>query len=67
MAKAKLTRLNKLRVNVCTVRNVTIDLLIVKLQKLRLNVEKYLAIKIFVSTVQKLNTGPRNPAELKLA
>ena len=45
MAKAKLTRLNKLRVNVCTVKNVTIDLLIVKLQKLRLNVEKYLAIK----------------------
>ena len=40
MAKAKLTRLNKLRVNVCTVRNVTIDLLIVKLQKLRLNIEK---------------------------
>ena len=33
MAMAKVTRLNKLRVNVCTVRNLTIDLLIVKLQK----------------------------------
>ena len=33
MAIAKVTRLNKLRVNVCTVRNLIIDLLIVKLQK----------------------------------
>ena len=32
-AIAKITRLNKLRVNVCTVRNLTLDLLIVKLQE----------------------------------
>ena len=41
MAIAKATRLNKLRANVSTVRNLTIDLLIVKLQKPLLNVEKY--------------------------
>ena len=34
IAIAKVTRLNKLGVNVCTVRNLTIDLLNVKLQKL---------------------------------
>ena len=33
MVIAKVTRLNKLTVNVCTVRNPIIDLLIVKLQK----------------------------------
>ena len=67
MAIAKATRLNKLRVNVSTVRNMTIYLLIVKLQKPLLNVEKYWAIKNFVATVQELNTGPRNAAALKLA
>ena len=33
IAIAKVTRLSKVRVNVCTVGNLTIDLLIVKLQK----------------------------------
>ena len=32
-AIAKVIRLNKLRVNVCTVKNLAIDLVIVKLQK----------------------------------
>ena len=41
MAIAKATRLNNLTVNVSNVRNMTIYLLIVKLQKPLLNVEKY--------------------------
>ena len=67
MVIAKVTWLNKLRMNVCTVRNLTIDLVIVKVQKPWLSEEKYWAIKNFVSTAQELNTGPRNAVALKLA
>ena len=41
MTRTNVTMLNKVRVNVCSARNLIIDLLIVHLQKPSLNAEKY--------------------------